>query len=133
MIFNEWSYYGGALSHFNRILADNPQDSCARENLRRTHLAMLAMYPPLTVDDFFYHARTYQRLEMWEEARDAFGEGLQRDPTRIDVRCELGTLYVELGDDIAALREFDQVLLHNNEDSCALSNRRELLQRQRER
>ena len=131
LIFTEWANYGGALAQFKRILADSPQDDCALEGRRLAVIDMLAMYVPLTVDDFFYHARTYARLEEWELARDAFLSGLAFDPHRNDVRCELGMIYVELGDDHAALNEFDRVMGQYEVDSCAWSNRDALLQRLR--
>ncbi len=90
------------------------------------------MYVPLTVDDFFYHARTYIQLEEWGQARDAFRRGLAIDPTRIDVRCEMGMVYATLGDDRSALREFERVLTQNVMDSCARSNRDALMQRLRD-
>ena len=93
---------------------------------------MLAMYVPLTVDDFFFHARTYAQVEEWQLARDAFELGLERDPARTDVRCELGMIYATLGDERAALREFDRVLAHDAIEPCARANREALMQRLRD-
>ena len=95
-------------------------------------LDMLRMYIPLTVDDFFFHARTYAQVEEWKMARDAFMVGLEIDPTRNDVRCELGMIHAQLGDARAALGEFDRVLAQNQVDSCAWSSREALMQRLRE-
>ena len=131
-VYAEWANYGTALAHFDKILERDPNDTCARQNRKKAVSDMLAMYLPLTVDDFFHHARTYTRLEEWELARDAFRKGLAIDPTRVDVRCELGMVYAELGDDQAALREFDHALLRDDMDSCAWSNRDALLQRLRD-
>ena len=122
---------GGALAQFDRILAQDPLNECAREQRKIATLELLAMYVPLTVDDFFYRARTFVRIEEWELARHAFIKGLELDPSRADVRCELGMLFAKLGDESAALGEFDRVLAQHITDSCAWSNREALLQRQR--
>ena len=132
VIMTDWANYGSALAHFDRILADDPQNECARQNRRIAILNMLGMYVPLTVDDFFYHARTLAQVEEWELARDAFRNGLAIDPTRTDARCELGMIYAQLGDEQAALAEFDRVLAHDSVDSCAWPNRDALLQRLRD-
>ena len=130
-IYTEWANYGGALAQFDRILADDPQSECAREYRKVAVLDMLAMYIPLTVDDFFYHARTFVRVEEWELARDAFQRGLEIDPTRMDVRCELGMIYAQLGDDHAALNEFSRATAQDVVDLCAWSNLEALLKRLR--
>ena len=128
----DWANYGSALTHFDRILAVYPENDCARQNRKIAILDMLAMYVPLTVDDFFYHARTLARVEEWDLARDAFRNGLSLDPTRTDVRCELGMIYAQLGDERAALAEFDRVLAQDSVDRCAWPNRDALLQRLRD-
>ncbi len=132
VIMTKWANYSGALAQFDRLLADDPQDECARQNRKLAVMRMLAMYVPLTVDDFFFHARTYLRIEEWALARDAYELGLERDPARNDVRCELGMVYATLGDERAALSEFDRVLAHDAMDPCARSNREGLMQRLRE-
>lgn len=132
VILTKWANYSGALAQFDQILSTDPQDECARQNRKAAILRMLTMYIPLTVDDFFFHARTYAQVEEWGLARDAFARGLERDPARTDVRCELGMVYDVLGDERSALREFDRVLTHDPSDSCAWSNREGLLQRLRE-
>ena len=131
IIMTEWSNYGAALAHFERILAEEPQNQCARQNRTVAVLDMLAMYIPLTVDDFFFQARTLADIEAWEPARDAFQRGLALDSTRVDVRCELGMIYAQLGDERAALREFDRVLAQDVLDPCAWSNRDALMRRLR--
>ena len=131
-ILTEWANYSGALAQFDHLLAADPYDECARRNRKTAVLQMLDMYIPLTVDDFFFHARTYVRVEAWELARAAFERGLERDPARRDARCELGMIYAALGDERAALREFDRVLAHDAIDPCARSNREGLMQRLRE-
>jgi len=131
-ILTEWANYSGALAQFDRLLATDPHDECALQNRKTAILRMLAMYVPLTVDDFFFHARTYVQVEEWQMARDAFESGLERDPARTDVSCELGMIYATLGDERAALREFDRVLTHDAIDPCARSNREGLLQRLRD-
>lgn len=70
-VFTEWGNYGSALAHFERILEAEPGNACAREGRRSALLDMLAMYVPLTVDDFFFQARTYADLEEWGRARAA--------------------------------------------------------------
>ena len=131
VIWTDWSNYSGALAQFDRLLATDPEDECARQNRKIAVMRMLAMYVPLTVDDFFFHARTFVQVEEWELARDALISGLERDPARKDARCQLGMIYSTLGDDRAALREFDHVLTHDAIDPCARSNREALLQRLR--
>jgi len=132
MILTKWANYSGALAQFDHILAEDPQDECARQNRKAAVMRMMAMYVPLTVDDFFFHARAYAQVEEWQRARDMFERGLERDPARRDVRCELGMIYAALGDERAALREFDHVLTHDAIDPCARSNREGLLQRLRD-
>ena len=132
IIMTEWSNYGAALNHFERILAEEPDNSCARRYRERAVLGMLAMYIPLTVDDFFFQARTLADIEAWEPAADAFRRGLELDPTRVDMRCELGMIYAQLGDERAALREFDRVLAQDVVDPCAWSNRDALMRRLRD-
>lgn len=131
-ILTEWANYSGALAQFDHLLAVDPQDECARRNRKAAVLKMLDMVVPLTVDDFFFKARNYLRVEAWELARDAFERGLERDPARTDARCELGMIYATLGDERAALREFDHVLTHDNVDPCARANREGLMQRLRD-
>lgn len=132
VILTKWANYSGALAQFDRLLADDPQDECARRNRKLAVMRMLAMYVPLTVDDFFFHARTYLQIEEWALARDAFELGLERDPARKEARCELGMIYAALGDERAALREFERVLRHDANDPCARSNREGLMQRLRD-
>lgn len=132
LILTEWSNYSGALAQFDRILSVDPQDERARRNRKAAVLQNLAMYVPLTVDDFFFHARTYVQVEEWQRARDAFERGLERDPARTDARCELGMIYATLGDERAALREFDRVLTQDAIDPRARSNREGLMQRLRD-
>ena len=130
-VLTEWANYSGALAQFDRLLADDPQDECALQHRKLAVTRMMAMYVPLTVDDFFFHARTYVQIEAWLLARDAFKRGLEQDPARTDVRCELGMVYATLGDERAALREFERVLQHDAIDPCARANREGLMQRLR--
>lgn len=132
LVFSEWGNYTRALDEFQLVLAADPQDECAVQQRKLTIRKLLNMYLPLTVDDFFNHARTYARIEDWALARDYFEKGLSFDPGRSDARCELGMLYDKLGDQRAALREFDRVLSQQGVDSCAWSNREGLIQRLRE-
>ncbi len=132
MIYTEWANYRGALDQFDFVLRHEPQDRCARQNRKIAARDMLAIFTPLVVDDYFHYARTYIRMEEWELARDAFLKGLEIDPTRYEVRCELGMLYAQLGDDRAALDQFDLALFADVTDSCAWSNRFALLQRLRD-
>ena len=132
MIYTEWANYGGAIEQFDFVLQRDPQNSCARKNRTIAARDMLAIFTPLVVDDYFHYARTYIGMEEWELARDAFLKGLAIDPTRYDVRCDLGMLYAQLGDDRAALEQFDLALFADDMDSCAWSNRDALLQRLRD-
>ncbi len=132
MIYAEWAHYRGALEQFDIVLGHEPDNRCAQQNRTIAARDMLAIFTPLVVDDYFHYARIYIGMAEWELARDAFLEGLAIDPTRMDVRCELGALYAQLGDDLAALREFDLALFADDMDSCARSNRYALLQRLRD-
>ena len=132
MIYTEWAHYRGALDQFDAILQHEPGDDCARQNRRLAARDMLAIFTPLVVDDYFHYARVYVRMGEWELARDAFISGLEIDPARHDARCELGMLYAQLGDDRAALQEFDLALFSDDMDGCAWSNRDALLQRMRQ-
>ncbi len=131
MIYSEWAHYRGALEEFDYILQHDRQNSCARGNRTIAARDMLAILTPLVVDDYFHYARVYVGMQEWELARDAFLKGLALDPARSDVRCELGMLHAQLGDDRAALAEFDLALFANELDYCASSNRYALLQRMR--
>ena len=132
MIYTDWAHYRGALEQFDAILQHDPGNICARQHRTIAARDMLAIFTPLVVDDYFHYARVYVSMEEWELARDAFETGLAIDPTRHDARCELGMLYAQLGDDRAALQEFDLALFGDDMDSCARSNRYALLQRLRD-
>lgn len=130
-IFSDWSNYGRALREFERILDRQPGDECAIAGRLATVEKLLAMYVPLVVDDYFYHAREYLRIEAWQQARAALERGLALDPTRSYMRCQLGMVALQLGDTRYALAQFDRVLENDSLDSCALSNRDALMQRLR--
>ena len=132
MIYSEWSNYRGALDQFDFVLTQDPQNDCARLNRTIAARDMLAIFTPLVVDDYFHYARTYIRMQEWQLARDAFLKGLEIDPRRHEVRCELGMLHAQLGDDRSALNEFDLALFADDMDSCAGANRSALLQRLRD-
>ncbi len=106
IVFTEWANYGSALAHFDRLLAEDAQDACASEHRKNAILDMLAMFVPLTVDDFFYHGRAYVSVGELARARDVYVKGLELDPWRNDARCALGLIYQEMGDVTAARREF---------------------------
>jgi len=83
-------------------------------------------------DDFVKQARIFLRNLDWARARIRFEQALELDPDRIDIRCELGMVYQELGDERAALRQFDIVLAQDPVDACARPNRDALMQRMRD-
>lgn len=83
-------------------------------------------------DDFIEGARIFVRNLDWTRARIRFEQALGLDPDRIDIRCELGMVYLELGEARAALRQFDMVLLQDPIDACARPNREALLRRLRD-
>lgn len=130
-IFSDWSNYGRALREFERILNRQPANACAIPGRLATVEKMLAMYVPLVVDDYFYHAREYLRIEAWSQARAALERGLALDPTRSYMRCQLGMVALQLGDARFALAQFDRVLANDSLDACARSNRDALMQRLR--
>lgn len=132
MIYADWAHYRGALEQFDFVLQRDPQNNCARANRTIAARDMLAIFTPLVVDDYFHYARIYIGMQEWELARDAFLQGLEIDPSRSEVRCELGMLYAQLGDDLAALDEFDLALFADDMDSCAGANRYAVLQRLRD-
>ena len=134
MIYTEWANYRGALDQFDFVLRHEPRDSCARQNRKIAARDMLAILTPLVADDYFHYARTYIRMEEWELARDAFLKGLEIDPTRYEVRCELGRFFVNQGNYAAAYGQFSSLIaerlgghcngadLGNSPDAHALSN-----------
>ncbi|MCY4071643.1 MAG: hypothetical protein OXG60_10090 [Chloroflexi bacterium] len=83
-------------------------------------------------DDFIKNARIFVRNLDWARARIRFEQALELDPDRIDIRCELGMVYQELGDERAALRQFDIVLAQDAIDACARPNRDALMRRMRD-
>ncbi len=130
-VYSKWGNYGRALQELRSVLDADAENACAWQQRKLTVTKMLNMYVPLAVDDFFYRARAFARIDEWAAARDEFERGLALDPSRKDVRCELGMLYDKLGDHQAALAAFDRVLADNIDDSCAWSNREGLMQRLR--
>ena len=132
VIYADWAHYRGALEQFDFVLRHDPDNRCARLNRTIAARDMLAIFTPLVVDDYFHYARIYIAMQEWELARDAFLKGLEIDPSRHEARCELGMLYAQLGDDLAALNEFDLALFADDADSCAGANRYAVLQRLRD-
>ena len=83
-------------------------------------------------DMFVKQARIFVRNLDWTRARVRFEQALELDPNRSDIRCELGMVNQELGDERAALQQFDVVLAQDPVDACAWSNRDALMQRMRD-
>ncbi len=83
-------------------------------------------------DKLIKQARIFVRNLDWTRARVRFEQALELDPNRSDIRCELGMVNQELGDERAALQQFDVVLAQDPVDACAWSNRDALLQRMRD-
>ncbi|MDE2857550.1 MAG: hypothetical protein OXN94_06835 [Chloroflexota bacterium] len=83
-------------------------------------------------DEFIRQARIFARNLDWTRARIRFEQALDLDPHRVDIRCELGMVYQELGDERAALGQFDIVLTQDPLDACAWSNRDALMQAMRD-
>ncbi len=83
-------------------------------------------------DEFIRQARVFARNLDWARARIRFEQALDLDPDRIDIRCELGMVYQELGDERAALRQFDIVLAGDPIDACARPNRDALMRGMRD-
>ena len=83
-------------------------------------------------DEFVRRARMFVKNLDWARARVSFEQALVSDPLRMEIRCELGMVLVELGDDNAALEQFDRVLANDALDACARSNRDALMQRMRD-
>lgn len=83
-------------------------------------------------DEFIRQARIFTRNLDWARARIRFEQALDLDPNRIDIRCELGMVYLELDDERAALRQFDIVLAQDPVDACARPNRDALMQGMRD-
>ncbi|MCY3574331.1 MAG: hypothetical protein OXI62_07200 [Chloroflexota bacterium] len=127
-IFSEWSNYGRALREFERILAHQPADACAIAGRLATVEKLLDMYVPLVVEDYFYHAREYLRIDAWSQAREALELGLTLEPMRPYMRCQLGMVAWQLGDTNFALAQFDRILMNDSQDACAASNRDALMQ-----
>jgi len=68
-------------------------------------------------DEFIRQARIFVRNLDWTRARIRFEQALDLDPHRVDIRCELGMVYQELGDERAALGQFDIVLTQDPIDA----------------
>ncbi|MCY4020125.1 MAG: hypothetical protein OXG39_12030 [Chloroflexi bacterium] len=85
-----------------------------------------------SADDFVKNARIFVRNLDWARARIRFEQALELDANRVDIRCELGMVYQELGDERAALRQFDIVLAQDPVDACARPNRDALMRRMRD-
>ena len=83
-------------------------------------------------DKLIKQARIFVRNLDWTRARVRFEQALELDPNRSDIRCELGMVNQELGDERAALQQFDVVLAQDPVDACAWSNRDALMQRMRD-
>jgi tetratricopeptide (TPR) repeat protein len=83
-------------------------------------------------DKLIKQARIFVRNMDWTRARVRFEQALELDPNRSDIRCELGMVNQELGDERAALQQFDVVLAQDPVDACAWSNRDALMQRMRD-
>ena len=83
-------------------------------------------------DEYIDGARIFVRNLDWARARIRFEQALALDPSRVDIRCELGMVYQELGDERAALRQFDIVLARDPVDACARSNRDALMRAMRD-
>ncbi len=128
--------YAAAWNEFQRLISLELGRCAPLERVASSPASLPAATdaPGLNLESagFFEQARAFSRLEMWQDARDAFNKGLELEPNRVDVRCELGMIYNLLGDESAALREFDRALFHDAEDSCAWANRDALLQRLRD-
>ena len=84
------------------------------------------------VDKTIKSARIFVRNLDWTRARIMFEQALDLAPNRLDIRCELGMVYRELGDQRAALRQFEMALAQDPIDSCAGPNRDALLQAMRD-
>ncbi len=83
-------------------------------------------------DEFIKQARIFVRNLDWARARIRFEQALALDPNRLDICCDLGMVYLELGDERAALRQFDIVLAQDPIDACARPNRDALMQGMRD-
>lgn len=94
------------------------------------HLALDLTTSPAAV--YAEIGRVYRMMEDWDSAAMAYSQALEADPMLDHVRCQLGMIYAMWGDYDDAIRQFDMILMHNQTDSCAWSNRRATLRLMRE-
>ena len=121
-IYLKWGNYIGALEHFDKILEHDSTNLCALEH---RSIAIQKAYIPrllLTVNDYVYVANIYISIDEWDLAIESLETAIRLDPSRSDVRCELGKLYYTLGDSAGASEQFNKALEHNTTEPCARGN-----------
>ncbi len=79
-----------------------------------------------SVDDYDFLASLYGMQADFAGAEASLIEALKLAPTRLDLRCRLGMIYVAQNDAAAAYAQFDWVLSVDVSDICANENRRAL-------
>ena len=79
-----------------------------------------------TVDDYDYLASLYSMHGDMNSVKRSLNKALELAPTRLDLRCRLGTAHVALGETEAAYAQFDWILSVEKSNLCAIENRRAL-------
>ncbi len=79
-----------------------------------------------TADDYAYLASLYSMHGDMESVVRALSKGLELEPTRRDIRCNLGMAYAAQGEYVAAIGQFQRVISQNIGDICANENWRAL-------
>ena len=125
MIYASQGEYMSAVLQFDIILGYNISDSCAWSNRDATlqimrELETLTLVPEL---DLVSLGRQYKASGHLFSAATIFIEVLKSSPMLDVVRCELGIIYMEWGNYLSAVEEFDRVLSHDSTNPCAQTQR----------
>jgi len=125
MIYASQGNYMDAVQQFDFILGYNVTDSCAWSNRDATLQIMRELETPTVSPELDLVTLGYQYKASGHlfSAATNFTKALQSTPTLDDVRCELGIIYMEWGNYLSAIEEFDTVLAHDSANTCARTQR----------
>lgn len=131
IIYASQGAYKDALLQFDYVLTYNITDSCAWSNREAVLQIMRELETPtVSIDsDLVTLARQYKAEGKLFSAATVFVEALALDPTLDDARCELGILYLNWGNYLGAIDEFDTILSHNRTHECARTQRQTAIEK----
>jgi len=117
--------YMDAIQQFDIVLMYNVTDSCAWSNRDATLQIMRELETPTVAPtlDLVALGHQYKAEGKLFSAATIFVEALALDPSLDDVRCELGILYLNWGNYLGAIDEFDTILSHDRSHTCAITQR----------